>query len=156
MKSTRRQRSDSARAAVAATQAAALGPLPPPAHIRLREGDLPYWNEIVQSRQRSSWTGVDLAQAGVMARAQADIERLQREVEDEGETITAANGCPIINPKAKLLETLSKRVTSLSRALHVHALATSGRPEDAAKNAELERQARQDADDDLIPRLRAV
>jgi hypothetical protein len=91
-----------------------------------------------------------------MARAQADIERLQREVEDEGETILAANGCPVINPKAKLIETLSKRVTALSRVLHVHALATSGRPEDAAKSAELERQARQDADDDLIPTLRAV
>ena len=48
----RRQRSDSAAAAIAATQAAALGPLEPPAHVTLRPGDRPFWNAIMLARAR--------------------------------------------------------------------------------------------------------
>ena len=38
----KRVRSDSAAAAVAAVQAVALGPLPPPKHVKLRRGDRPF------------------------------------------------------------------------------------------------------------------
>lgn len=156
MNAARRPRSDSAKAAIEATQAAAMPPLQPPAHVTLRDCDRPYWAAIMQARTRASWNGVDMAQAAVMARAQADIARLQIEVDGEGDTVTAANGCPVINPKCKLVETLSKRVVSLASAIHVHTLATTGRPEDAAKGSQLERQARAQEEDDLIPRLRAV
>lgn len=156
MKAARRPRSDSAKAAIEATQAAALPPLEPPEHITLRPCDRPYWAEIMQARARATWNGVDMAQAAVMARAQADIARLQSEVDSEGETVKAANGCPVLNPKVKLIETLARRVVTHAAAIHVHTLATTGRPEDAAKGNQLERNARQEEDDDLIPRLRAV
>lgn len=146
----RRKRSDSAAAAVAATQAAALGPLEPPAHVALRPGDRPFWDAIVQARARDTWTGVDLVAAGNLARCQADIERLQRDVDEEGDVIGDA-----INPKAKLIETLSRRSVALMRALHVHAEATVGRSADASKALANERRASADHDD-LIPTLRVV
>ena len=89
--------------------------------------------------------------AAQLARAQADIEALQSLVDSEGYIVEGK-----INPAAQMLETLSKRTVALSRVLQVHALATVGRSADAVGAAKLEREARQQADDDLIPRLRAV
>ncbi len=153
MTTTRRPRSDSAKAAIEATQAAAMPPLQPPAHVVLRDCDRPYWEAIMLARARGSWNFVDMAQAANMARAQADVARLQIEVDSEGDTVLAANGCPMLNPKVRLIETLSKRVVTLAAAIHVHTLATTGRPEDSAKGNQLERQAREQDMDDLIPRL---
>lgn len=154
----KRQRSDSAAAAVAAVQAVSLGPLQPPAHVTLRPGDRPFWEAIMLARARDTWTDSDLATAASLARSQADIERLQTEVDLEGFTIPSGNGTPIVNPKHKLLETLTRRAVSLSRVLHVHAEATVGRSRDAGKALANERQSSLplDDEDDLIPRLRVV
>jgi len=147
---TRRKRSDSASAAVVAAQSAALGPLKPPAHVKLRRGDRPFWDAVVKSRARDTWTDSDLATAATLARAQADIETLQAAINVEGYVVGAK-----INPKAQVLETLSKRVAALSRLLHVHAEAVIGRSRDAANALRNERQAEAEHDD-LIPTLRVV
>lgn len=147
----RRKRSDSAAAAIAATQAAALGPLAPPAHVTLRPCDRPFWEAIVQARARDTWNEVDLANAATMARCQADVERLQGEIEAEGDVVGDK-----LNPKHKLLETLARRAIALARVLHVHAEATQGRSRDAGNALALERQARAEQEDDLIPTLRMV
>ena len=151
----KRRRSDSAAAAVAAAQAVALGPHEPPAHVSLRPGDRPFWNAIMQARARDTWTEIDLTTAATLARTQADIEQLQADVEREGFTIPSGNGTPVINPKHKLLETMSRRAVALSRVLHVHAEATVGKSEDAAKALKNERQSADEADD-LIPTLRII
>lgn len=152
----KRRRSDSAAAAVAAAQAVALGPHEPPQHVKLRECDRPFWTAIMQARARDTWTDIDLTTAATLARTQADIEKLQADVEKEGFTIPSGNGTPIINPKHKLLETMTRRAVALSRVLHVHAEATVGKSEDAAKALANERAAAADDDDDLIPTLRCV
>ena len=146
----RRRRSDSSTAAVAAAQAAALGPIDPPAHVALREGDLPFWNAVVKARARDTWNDTDLTTAANLARTQADIENLQAKLDAEGYVVDDK-----INPKAKLVETLSRRAVALSRVLHVHAEATQGRSRDAGNALANERQAEADHDD-LIPTLRAV
>ena len=148
---SKRNRSDSASAAVRAVQAVSLGPLPPPAHVCLRDGDLPYWNCIVTARARDTWTQVDLIQAGNMARAQADIERLQQQLDSEGYTFEGK-----ANPLASLIETLTKRTIALARCLHVHAEATVGESRDGKKALANERSAAAMDDDDLIPTLRSV
>lgn len=154
----KRQRSDSPAAAVAASQSAALGPLEPPAHVTLRAADLPFWNAIVTARARDTWTESDLAIAATLSRCQSDIERLQAEVDQEGFTILNGKGVPMVNPKHKLLETMSRRAVALSRVLHVHAEATVGRSRDAGNALANERQAALplEDDDELIPRLRLV
>lgn len=154
----KRKRSDSPEAAVAASQAAALGPLAPPAHVSLRANDLPFWNAIVTARARDTWTESDLTMAATLARCQADIERIQAEVDQEGFTVLNGKGVPVVNPKHKLLETMARRAVSLARVLHVHAEATVGRSRDAGNALTNERQAALplEDDDDLIPRLRLV
>ncbi|MFV0284454.1 MAG: TerS protein [Castellaniella sp.] len=150
MKTTeKRARTDTAKAAVQAAQNAALPPIDPPACVSLRPGDRPFWERIITSKARDNWTDVDLVTAAQLARAQADIEALQGQVDAEGYVIDGK-----INPAAQMQETLIKRSAALTRLLQVHAIATVGRSTDTRDAATLERQARQQADDELIPRLR--
>lgn len=152
MKTTpRRPRSDSTKAAVQAAQNAALGPLEPPAYVTLRPQDKPYWEAIMKARARHTWDDADLVTAATLAKAQADIQTLQSQIDTEGYIIEGK-----INPAAQMLETLSKRVTSLSRLLHTHAEAKLGRARDNGKTLALEQDTGPADDDDLIPRLVAV
>ena len=146
----KRRRSDSASAAVAAAQAAALGPLNPPQHIALRDDAKPYWIAIMQARARDTWTEIDLISAVALAHAQADATRLQTKIDTDGYVIEGK-----ANPLVAIVETLTRRAVALSRALHVHAQATVGRSADGAKALANERAAAVEHDD-LIPTLRAV
>ena len=148
----RRKRSDSAAAAVAAMQAAALGPIEPPAHVAMSDGDRVFWDCIMLARDRDTWTGPDLVAAGNLARCFADIERLQQQVTAEGDVIGDK-----VNPKHRLIETLSRRAMTLAGVLHVDTLSTQGRKKDASNALALEQQARAEQDgDDLIPHLRVA
>jgi len=150
-------RSDSVTAAVAAAKHAAIGPIKPPAHIRLRDVDIPFWNNIVLARAADTWTAIDLAHAANLAHCQADIDRIQTEMEDEQDIITNAKGTQVVNPKHALLNTLSVRSMALSAKLHVHAAATVGRSQDASKKLATQDAARGvESDDDLVPRQSAV
>ena len=148
----RKQRSDSATAAVAAAQS---GAIEPPAHVKLRECDWPFWASIVHARARENWTAPDLENAAVLARCKADIERISAEIAAEGDTIVNQRGTQIVNPKHTLLETLTRRSIALSRMLHVHAEATVGearaekKPNQAAGKA---KSAMEAVDDGLIAR----
>ena len=149
MKTTdRRTRSDSAKAAVAASQAVALGPLQPPAHVRLRDCDRPFWNAIVTARPRDTWTDADLVLAGNLARAYADMETLQESIERDGMLVEGK-----INPACDLLDKMTRRALATGRQLMVATIATVGKAQDIHKGAALERSARQHEDDDLIPTL---
>ncbi len=145
---TRRTRSDSAKAAVQAAQAAAMGPLTPPKHVSLPDAAVPFWEAIIKNRPRARWNEADLATAAVMARDQWTVERLQTELLTEDDVIDGK-----LNPKHVLVEKLARRVVALARALHVHAEATTGRSQNQGKALELEQAARQmmAQDDDLIP-----
>jgi len=137
-----RKKSDSTTFAGEAVQAAISGPLQPPEHIRLRDGDLPFWEAIITAKAASSWNNADLALAANLARCQADIERLTQELEKEGDVLVNAKGTSVVNPKHALLETLSRRAVALSRTVHVHAEATQGRSRDAGNKANQEQGAR--------------
>lgn len=151
----RRKRSDGLEYAQEAMEAAQTE-LEPPAHVRLRDQDWPFWYAITRARARSTWTDVDLAHAANLSRCQADIERLSEELAAEGDTITNAKGTVVVNPKHGLLETLSRRAVALARTLQVHAHATQGPSEDQAKKNTRQRQSQQAVesaeDDGLISR----
>ena len=113
----------------------------PPDHVNLREGDRPFWDSIVRARDYESWTAADLEQAANLARCKADIERLQVEIDIEGDVLENKRGTPVVNPKHTLLETLSRRSVALSRMLHVHAEATVGESRHQAKRSSMQREA---------------
>lgn len=136
-----RQRTDTVTGAVTAMQNALAGPIEPPSHVRLRDGDRPFWESIVSARARDKWDDADLEVAANLARCKADIERLSVEILAEGDVITNERGTPIVNPKHNLLETLSRRAVALSRMLHVHPEAKAGRSQDQGNKLKEQRKA---------------
>ena len=152
----RENRSDSALSAVTTLQNAAKEILVPD-YINLRDGDLPFWRSVV--RARASWNENDLAQAANLARCLADIERIQMEIDKEGDTLKNDRGTVVLNPKHSLLETLSRRSVALSRIIQVHAQATQGdsihqKKKNGAKSAALSvvDNTIEEDEDDLLAR----
>lgn len=125
----------------------------PPSHVNLRDCDIPFWRAIVGAR--ANWNDNDLVQAANLARCYADIERLQKEIDTEGDVIKNDRGTPVMNPRHSLLETLSRRSVALSRIIQVHAQATQGDSGAQVKKntagAKAKAAQQQVADDDLIP-----
>ena len=149
MKTTpRRPRSDSARAAVAAAQAVALGPIAPPAFVRVGKAARPFWDAIVTARPRDTWTDADLILAASLARAYADIEQLQKTLDRDGFILDGK-----AHPAIAIMENMSRRALATGRQLKVDTIATVGKAEDLPKSAALERDARAQLVDDLIPTL---
>ena len=115
---------NSAASAVRAMQNATRGAIRPPAHVKLREGDLPFWEAVVRSRARDEWTPADLVVAAQLSRCQADIEREQATLDVEGSVIDNA-GRPMLNPRSAVADMLARRemaqlhrhMRSLRRAL---------------------------------------
>ena len=140
-------------AAIAAMQAKEIQP---PAHVRLRPGDEPFWSAIVRARANDTWTEIDLVHAANLARTQHDIEENQKLLDQEGFTLINERGTVVANPRHSILETLSRRAVALSRCLQVHAHATVGESRDQVPKAKAQSAARAVAekakDDDFIAR----
>ncbi len=136
MTKTRRTRSDSAKAAVQAHQNAAQGPLEPPSYVTLPDACKPFWDAIVTSRARDTWTESDLVTAANMARVQQALQTVEIGGDEHAK--------------------LTRLSLALARSLSVHVTATAGRAANLVNAATAEREARQDDGDELIPRLRAV
>lgn len=126
----------------------------PPAHLKLREGDEPFWNAIINAR--AEWTDVDLAHAANLARCQADIETVQKMLDQEGMVVKNERGTMVANARFAILETLSRRSVAISSKIQVHAAATIGESKlsngkNKAKRKSLEAMEEVE-DDDLIAR----
>ena len=132
----KRHRSDSAKSAARAHQNAAQAPIEPPGYVTLPEPCKPFWDAIVTSRPRDTWTESDLVLAANLARTQHAIE-----------------SAPVGSDEHAKLTRLAM---ALARSVAVHPTATVGRAADMVNAATAEREARSQPDDDLIPRLRAV
>lgn len=148
-----RKRADSSHVLTAIAVDALRGKKPPE-HLRLRDCDMVFWDYIIEAR--AEWTNIDLVHAANLARVQSDIDRLQSEIDENGDIVESDRGYPIINPKHKLLNDMHKRSLELSRMLQVHAAATIGESKDNRGKNKAKRDAlnAQDAlnDDDLIAR----
>lgn len=132
----KRQRSGTAKAASLAHQNAAQAPIEPPAHVRVPKPCRPFWDAIVTSRPRDTWTDADLVLAANLARTQHAIESADVGGDEHAK--------------------LTRLAMALSRSISVHATATVGRAADMVQAATEEREARLQQHDPLIPRLKAV
>ena len=132
----KRHRSDSAKSATQAHQNAAQAPIEPPSYVTLPEPCKPFWDAIVTSRPRDTWTESDLVLAANLARTQHAIESAPVGSDDHAK--------------------LTRLAMALARSVAVHPTATVGRAADMVAAATLEREVRSQDEDDLIPRLRAV
>ena len=132
MKATaRRPRSDSAKGSLQAHQNAASAPIEPPEYVTLPEACKPFWDAIVTSRPRDTWTDSDLVLAGNLARVNFAIQSAEVGSDDHAK--------------------LTRLAMALARSVAVHPTATVGRAVDMVNAATAEREARAEQDDDLIP-----
>jgi hypothetical protein len=137
MAKPRRPKSDTIKYAAVAHQNAVQAPIEPPAYVTLPDGCKPFWDAIITSRARDSWTDSDLVTAANMARVQYALESAQVGGDEHAK--------------------LTRLCLALSRSLSVHTTATVGRAANMVGAATAERKARNEVDDDdLIPCLRAV
>ena len=146
-------KADTASAAVRAMVDAAKPPPEPPPHVRLRDGDRPFWDGIVRARGRDEWTDADLVVAAQLARCQADIERESARLDDESTVIENARGTPVCNPRVSVLEQLARREMALMRSLRMGGRVAGDARDDAGKRRilrESERLRAELEDDELL------
>jgi hypothetical protein len=151
----RKKRSDSIEAAVEAA-AAAANPIHPPAHLRLPDECLPFWFDIINTRNKQSWTPNDLVIAAQLARAEFDLCKYSSQLATYGRFTEEGETAKMPNALHKVVNDLTGQVQALSRSLQVHARATQGESRDQkAKNA-LYANARNKAapEDDLLAKPR--
>lgn len=128
----KRIRADSTKAALQAHQNAASAPIEPPEYVTLPEACKPFWDAIVTSRPRDTWTDSDLVLAGNLARVNFAIQSAEVGSDDHAK--------------------LTRLAMALARSVAVHPTATVGRAVDMVNAATAEREARAERDDDgLIP-----
>lgn len=138
MTSPRKPRSDSATAKILAFKKPRTFAVPE--GVTLRDCDRPFWNAGLACRD--DWQVNELIMLAHLARAMADHERLQNEIDVEGAVVGDK-----VNLKIAISDMAIKRALSLTRALQIHARATRGEARDTAK-----RQPAPDIVDDLINR----
>ena len=127
----RRQRIDSAAAAVD-TMAAAIRDLSPPKHLKLRRGDLPFWEAVIAERAKSEWTDADLVVAANLARAMADAETIAKFPVDKGGNVNVTT----LMQTVELSDKLARRIVTLRRALGLDSRSKHGEQRDVNRRRE--------------------
>lgn len=141
VKPARRQRSDSAAAAVRAMVNASKDYPRPPAHVPLSQSAIPFWNAIMESRAVDDWNEVDLISAANLAQCQADFVDENEKLRIDGRTFINGFGEVKIHPRAKIVEDLTRRSMALMRTLRMGGKA-AGDPRNLAKARTLEAESR--------------
>jgi hypothetical protein len=106
-----------------------------PAHVRLRDEDLPFWEGILRARARDEWIEVDLVVAAQLARCQRDIEVESLRLEGESATLKNKGGRWYMNPRLSALEGLARREMALMRSLRMSGRAVGDPQEEAGRRS---------------------
>lgn len=126
----------------------------PPDYVRVPEGAMPFWSDIIATKVE--WSKVDLILAANLARCCHMLEIEQFMLDCEGSVVENTRGTKVPNARVAITEQLSRRQASLAQKLQVHAQATQGEPENNRKKNAAKRATEGvfDAldDDDLIAR----
>lgn len=144
---SRKQRIDSATAAVAVMIDHAKGELQPPQHANLNESALPFWRAIVCGRAREEWEGTPalMSTAASLAWTQWQVAKLRGEIEND----------PLPDAKAvQRVSDLQRLEMGYLRVLQQHGRAAQGESRDVRSRREAARGIASDnpLDDDLLAR----
>lgn len=141
---------NSANGAVRAMQAAIAGVFMPPAEAKLTDADMVYWNAIVRARAREEWDDNQLQVASQLARTRRQIQEQEESLAAEGMVVVNDRGTQICNPRVSVVEQLTRRQMALMRSLQVNATASTGQAAHNQAKRSAEKNARAQAQDDLI------
>jgi hypothetical protein len=148
---TKRQRIDSATAAVK-VMAGALGELLPPEHNPLPELAMPFWWAVVRGRARAEWdeTPALLSTASSLAWVQWQIARWRKMIDD----LAAPEGVSMAQALQRVGD-LQRLEMAYLRTLQQHARGAQGETRDATKRRTMAKAIENDnafEDDDLLAR----
>ena len=118
-KKPRKQRSDSAAAAIRAAQNAVAPPLQPPMLKQLSESELVLFGDIMLCRARDDWKESDLYFAADLARCLFDLDKEQQKLRDEDSVIELNSGARIENPRIKIISRYRSEAAALARTLQI-------------------------------------
>lgn len=83
----------------------------------LKEQLRPYWVELVNAKPHDYFSPGDVPLMKLWCRVAADIDRLDREIEEEGSVVLNARGNPIVNPRVVVRSLAETRLLSLAAKL---------------------------------------
>jgi hypothetical protein len=152
----KRNRSDSATAAIQAMQNATEDTLQPPAHAGLEKKAAPFWHDNIRSKALDSWTPADLLAAVELANNQRYITLLRRDLRNEERVRGEARNVVEIKELRKQIVELQRTILAQRRDLQIHSHATNGESRDQRNRNKNDRNARstvsghQREDDNLI------
>jgi hypothetical protein len=115
----RKARSDSVDAAVKAAIAAALPPIEAPAHLKITDSAMPFFQDLLKEKCREEWTDAQLANAAMAARLCAQIEKDQIQLSLEESLVDYGFGLT----ENKLVKLIAKSIASklaLERAMGIN------------------------------------
>ena len=147
----RKQRVDSASAAVAIMQKSAAEVLPPE-HVPLVEADRPFWHNIIAEKAKAEWTAHDLEIAALLARAIRRLEAEETKLDGEDTVMENAGGTPMQNPRIRVIADLHARVIKYRQTLGIHNRGKNGEKRDTDKRSSHAKAVETDLSDDLIAR----
>lgn len=144
---SRKQRIDSASAAVAVMQGAVNDELLPPGHANLNDAAMPFWRAIVRGRAREEWEGAPalMTTAASLAWTQWQVAQLRGAIEND----------PVPDAKAvQRVSDLQRLEMGYLRVLQQHGRAAQGEARDVVKRREFAAEIAADNpfDNDLIAR----
>lgn len=147
----RKQRTDSATAAVQIMQASACE-LFPPEHVPLTQADLPFWLNIIAEKAKADWTAHDLEIAALLARALRKLEAEEKLLDGEDSVITTAGGNLAHNPRLRIISDSLARVMKYRQTLGIHNRGKNGEKRDTDKRTSQAKAIEADLGDDLLAR----
>lgn len=139
-KKPRKQRSDSATAAIRAAQNAVAPPLQPPSCKELSEIEMVFFSDIMLARARDDWKDADLYFAADLARCLYDLDREQRQLRNE-DSVLGSEGKVMENPRIKIISRYRAEAAALARVLQIGGRGI-GDPRTFEKARALEQKAR--------------
>lgn len=152
----KRNRSDSATAAIQAMQNATEDTIQPPVHAGLEKKAEPFWHDNIRSKALDSWTPADLLAAVELANNQLYITILRRDLRKEERVRGEARNVVEIKELRKQIVELQRTILAQRRDLQIHSHATNGESRDQRNRNKNDRNARstvrghQSEDDNLI------
>lgn len=140
-KKPRKQRSDSAAAAIRAAQNAVAPPLLPPSFKQLSDSELVLFGDIMLARARDDWKEADLYFAADLARCLFDLDKEQIQLRCEDSVIELSSGARLENPRIKIISRYRSEAAALARVLQIGGRGI-GDPRTLEKARSLEQNAR--------------
>jgi hypothetical protein len=153
-KKTKQRRTDTS-SEQSRIMAAAFTVIKPPDHIKLSDGDVPFFESIIAEQANGEWTAHAVEMAAFLARAMGNLEREERLMRHEGMIHKTKNKYPILNQRKAAIQLYATLVLSYRRSLCLNARSQGVMPAQVAKrrNNALEiQELAHDFDDDLIAR----